>query len=163
MPSLARDVTIMGGAALAPDNRTPVAEANISNDPEAAGRVIGAGWEATIVPLDATMRQLFEQDDLDTLLASDSRLLRLHVRPPRFGAARPPRGRGVDPGEAVLSRVPRVRVQVDAGRGPRRGQLIADLRARPAETAALALTSITAAVCYQRAGYNARTDNKPQR
>ena len=37
-------LTVMGGAAGAPGNVTPAAEANIHNDPEAAAAVLGAGW-----------------------------------------------------------------------------------------------------------------------
>jgi inosine-uridine nucleoside N-ribohydrolase len=33
LPRLVQDITIMGGAAFAPWNVTPVAEANIANDP----------------------------------------------------------------------------------------------------------------------------------
>jgi len=35
----------MGGAALAPANITPVAQANIWHDPEAAALVLAADWE----------------------------------------------------------------------------------------------------------------------
>ncbi|WP_240721440.1 nucleoside hydrolase [Pseudarthrobacter sp. NamE5] len=51
LPSLAESVTGMGGAALAPGNITPVAEANIWHDPEAAARVLTADWDVTLVPL----------------------------------------------------------------------------------------------------------------
>ncbi|MEZ5089348.1 MAG: nucleoside hydrolase [Micropruina sp.] len=39
---LVREVTIMGGAALVPGNLSPVGEANIWNDPEAAQAVVAA-------------------------------------------------------------------------------------------------------------------------
>ncbi|KAA0960400.1 nucleoside hydrolase [Microbacterium sp. ANT_H45B] len=48
-------VVVMGGAFEHPGNVSPVAEANISNDPEAAALVFSAGWPVTIVPLDVTM------------------------------------------------------------------------------------------------------------
>jgi len=45
---------VMGGNALVPGNATPVAEANINNDPEAADLVLGADWAVTMVGLDVT-------------------------------------------------------------------------------------------------------------
>ncbi|WP_184718712.1 nucleoside hydrolase [Caulobacter sp.] len=48
------EVVIMGGA-FGRGNVTPYAEANIHNDPEAAARVLTAGWPVTLIPLDATM------------------------------------------------------------------------------------------------------------
>ncbi len=54
LPSLVDEVVIMGGNALVPGNATPVAEANINNDPEAADLVFGADWDVTMVGLDVT-------------------------------------------------------------------------------------------------------------
>jgi purine nucleosidase len=55
LPKLLRSVVIMGGAVAVPGNITPYAEANFSNDPEAADLVLGAGFEdLTLVGLDAT-------------------------------------------------------------------------------------------------------------
>lgn len=51
-----REVVLMGGAALAPGNVNPAAEANISNDPEAADLVFSAGWPVTMVGLDVTLK-----------------------------------------------------------------------------------------------------------
>lgn len=56
LPSLARGITIMGGAAMAPGNVTEVAEANIWCDPDAAAAVFNADWIVTMVGLDVTMR-----------------------------------------------------------------------------------------------------------
>ncbi len=56
LPQLLREVIIMGGSVLEPGNVTPVAEANIWNDPHAADRVFAAGWKLTMVGLDVTHR-----------------------------------------------------------------------------------------------------------
>ncbi|WP_284755413.1 nucleoside hydrolase [Arthrobacter sp. efr-133-R2A-120] len=61
LPALVRDVTIMGGAAFVPGNISPVAEANIFNDAEAAAVVTEADWPVTLVPLDVTMNHRFDE------------------------------------------------------------------------------------------------------
>ena len=53
------EVIVMGGAfGLGPrrGNVTPVAEANIINDPHAADAVLTANWPVTMIGLDVTMR-----------------------------------------------------------------------------------------------------------
>jgi inosine-uridine nucleoside N-ribohydrolase len=54
LPQLVREVVIMGGTILEPGNVSPVAEANIWNDPNAADQVFTAGWKLTMVGLDVT-------------------------------------------------------------------------------------------------------------
>jgi inosine-uridine nucleoside N-ribohydrolase len=54
LPSLVREVILMGGTVLESGNVSPVAEANIWNDPHAADRVFTAGWPLTMVGLDVT-------------------------------------------------------------------------------------------------------------
>ena len=54
LPSLVREVVLMGGAVLESGNVSPVAEANIWNDPHAADEVFTAGWPLTMVGLDVT-------------------------------------------------------------------------------------------------------------
>jgi purine nucleosidase len=142
LPALIADVVVMGGAALAPGNVSPAAEANIHNDPEAAAAVLAADWDVTIVPLDATMVQRFEQDDLDALLEGGPRAETLgQMLGTYFGfyhqyfgrpssALHDPLAAAVLTGEAVVSREARVPVEVDTGDGPGRGQTIADLRGR---------------------------------
>ena len=49
-----REVIVMGGSVATRGNATPVAEANINNDPEAARLVFHAGWPVTLVGLDVT-------------------------------------------------------------------------------------------------------------
>jgi len=56
LPVLLREVIIMGGTVSEPGNVSPVAEANIWNDPHAADRVFTAGWKLTMVGLDVTHR-----------------------------------------------------------------------------------------------------------
>lgn len=141
LPTLVHDVVIMGGAALAPGNITPAAEANIFGDPEAAARVLDAAWEVTMVPLDATMHQRFEAADLEALLASDHEPARVlgqllaqyfEFYSGPFGrpsaALHDPLAAGVVTGEAVGTRAFQVRTVVDTTDGPGRGQTIADLR-----------------------------------
>ncbi len=56
LPKLVREVIIMGGTVDEPGNASPVAEANIWNDPHAADKVFGAGWKLTMLGLDVTHR-----------------------------------------------------------------------------------------------------------
>nr|WP_298248562.1 nucleoside hydrolase [uncultured Halomonas sp.] len=49
-------VVVMGGSIREGGNVTPVAEANMFNDPDAAARVLTAGWPLTLVGLDVTHR-----------------------------------------------------------------------------------------------------------
>lgn len=56
LPVLLRAVIVMGGTVAEPGNVSPVAEANIWNDPHAADRVFTAGWKLTMVGLDVTHR-----------------------------------------------------------------------------------------------------------
>ena len=60
LPALLRNVIIMGGTVDEPGNVSPVAEANIWNDPHAADKVFGAGWKLTMVGLDVTHRVVTE-------------------------------------------------------------------------------------------------------
>jgi inosine-uridine nucleoside N-ribohydrolase len=54
LPKLVHEVILMGGTVLEPGNVSPVAEANIWNDPHAADLVFTAGWKLTMVGLDVT-------------------------------------------------------------------------------------------------------------
>lgn len=56
LPSLVAGVSIMGGTAMSPGNVSPVAEANIWHDPEAAAAVFAAAWPITMAGLDVTMK-----------------------------------------------------------------------------------------------------------
>jgi len=65
-------VYIMGGAVyvpgnitnLIPDSNNKVAEWNIISDPQAAEEVFNAGLDMYLIPLDATNKVLFNQDDI---------------------------------------------------------------------------------------------------
>jgi inosine-uridine nucleoside N-ribohydrolase len=60
LPPLLREVIIMGGTVDEPGNVSPVAEANIWNDPHAADAVFTAPWKLTMVGLDVTHRVVTE-------------------------------------------------------------------------------------------------------
>jgi inosine-uridine nucleoside N-ribohydrolase len=62
-----RDVVLMGGAANTAGNASPVAEANIRNDPESAHIVFHAGWPLTMVGLDVTEKTVMTPEYLDDL------------------------------------------------------------------------------------------------
>jgi purine nucleosidase len=51
---LVKDVVIMGGSFYVPGNVSPVAEANIHGDPEAADIVMTAAWKVVVIGLDVT-------------------------------------------------------------------------------------------------------------
>jgi purine nucleosidase len=71
--TLLKGVVIMGGAfavAGKPGNVTPVAEANIYNDPEAADLVFTAPWPVTAVSLDVTTQVVMSPAYMDALESS---------------------------------------------------------------------------------------------
>lgn len=65
-------VVLMGGA-VAGENATPVAEANITNDPEAARMVFTSGVPLTVVGLDVTHQTYLLEEDLEPLSRFTSR------------------------------------------------------------------------------------------
>ena len=77
LATLVEEVVVMGGNALVPGNATPVAEANINNDPEAADLVFGADWSVTMVGLDVTHQINLPGATIDRLAAIDSAPARL--------------------------------------------------------------------------------------
>lgn len=72
-----KQVIVMGGSIKEGGNVTPVAEANIFNDPHAAARVLSAGWPLTMVGLDATHRCVLAPKDMDAIAAGQGELGRV--------------------------------------------------------------------------------------
>jgi purine nucleosidase len=69
---LVKEVVLMGGA-ISGGNATAAAEANIYNDPEAAGVVFQAGWPLTMVGLNVTEDTRFTRADLNQLARTHGR------------------------------------------------------------------------------------------
>ena len=67
LPRLLKRVVFMGGTFHAPGNVSPVAEANIAGDPEAADRVFQAGFDLTMVGLDVTQKVRLTTDHVAIL------------------------------------------------------------------------------------------------
>ncbi|REJ08564.1 nucleoside hydrolase [Microbacterium bovistercoris] len=141
LPSRVARVTLMGGAALVAGNISPVAEANIGNDPEAAAAVLGAAWPVIVAPLDVTLENVFEEEHRALLLASHSPVARavgemldfymdfyVATYGRRCSALHDPLAAALAVGQVVPTNAPAVPVTVDTTAGPGRGQLIADLR-----------------------------------
>ncbi|MGW0733072.1 nucleoside hydrolase [Streptomyces sp. NPDC002851] len=72
LPRLLREVVVMGGAVVEPGNVTPLGEANIRHDPEAAELVLTAGWPLTLVTVDATMGTWLTPPELERIEAATS-------------------------------------------------------------------------------------------
>jgi purine nucleosidase len=141
LPRLVEEITIMGGAALAPGNITAVAEANIANDPEAAADVLAADWNITLVPLDVTMANVLEESHRQELLAAGhpipqalGEMLGYYFRfyEGIFGRAcsamHDPLAAALAVGGVKAAVAPVVDVDVDTTEGPGRGQTVCDLR-----------------------------------
>ncbi|WP_053368124.1 nucleoside hydrolase [Bacillus sp. FJAT-27245] len=69
LPKKVKKVVIMGGAVTVPGNVTPVSEANIAGDPEAANMVFEAGFPLTMVGLDVTMQTQITAGDMAWLVS----------------------------------------------------------------------------------------------
>jgi purine nucleosidase len=141
LPNLLEGVTIMGGAALAPGNVTPAAEANVWHDPEAAQAVLSAPWKTTLVPLDATMREVMSEEQRLQLAASPSPVARFaagvldyyfdfytSIYGRKSCACHDVLAAAIAVGDVVPTRAMTVGVTVDTGHGPGRGATICDMR-----------------------------------
>ncbi|MDS1270304.1 nucleoside hydrolase [Lipingzhangella sp. LS1_29] len=145
LPQLLGRVVVMGGAVAVPGNVRPWAEANVAKDPEAADRVLGAGFDLTLVALDVTMRTLATEAWLSRLAAFDSdrarycaRFLEFYVGwydgrmvAERACAMHDPLAAGIllDPGLVTDARVCPVHVELTGTHT--RGMTVADLRHQP--------------------------------
>jgi purine nucleosidase len=69
------EVVLMGGALNVPGNVSPVAEANIAGDPDAADIVVTAPWKVTMIALDTTTK----------VKLNDAILLRIRNASSRYG------------------------------------------------------------------------------
>lgn len=142
LPRLARGITIMGGAADAPGNVTPKAEANIAGDPVAAHAVFHADWRVTMVPLDVTMRVRLTEAHRRRLAAGPSQIGRYVAAitdhyfnffadaafGQRSSAMHDVLAVGVATGTLQPRLSPVVNATVDTSHGPSRGATICDLR-----------------------------------
>eukprot|EP00930_Biecheleria_cincta_P051197 TRINITY_DN36357_c0_g1_i1.p1 TRINITY_DN36357_c0_g1~~TRINITY_DN36357_c0_g1_i1.p1 ORF type:complete len:359 (+),score=49.46 TRINITY_DN36357_c0_g1_i1:40-1116(+) len=72
LATLCPDLFLMGGTVAAPGNVGPMSEANIANDPDAAQRVIAAGFNAFFAGLDVTMSTWLDDAYLGSLRALPS-------------------------------------------------------------------------------------------
>lgn len=135
-------ITIMGGAADAPGNQTPAAEANILHDPEAAQAVFSADWDITLVPLDVTMKEIVTEGHRDSLRAAGNPVAEFvanitdhyfnYFHGESFAERRSPchdaLAAGIAAGTVEPLLAPTVDVQVDCNDGPARGATICDTR-----------------------------------
>jgi len=71
-----KEVVLMGGAFHFPGNVSPVAEANISGDPDAADIVVTAPWKVTMIALNTTTKVRLD----------DAILERIREQNPRYGS-----------------------------------------------------------------------------
>lgn len=58
-------VVAMGGTVAASGNVSPVVEANIGGDPEAADIVVQTPWDLTMVGLDVTLKTILHKEDIE--------------------------------------------------------------------------------------------------
>ncbi|WP_369920912.1 nucleoside hydrolase [Marinomonas polaris] len=65
--NLVDEVVLMGGTAIEYGNVSPVAEANIMNDPHAADLVFTAAWQVTMIGLDVTHQVLLDNSVLERI------------------------------------------------------------------------------------------------
>lgn len=141
---LVADLVIMGGAADAPGNQSPAAEANIIHDPEGAAVVLSADWATTLVPLDVTMTEIVTEQHVAQLIAAGTPIASFvaaisqfyfdHYGVSSYGRRCSPChdavAAAVLTGDVVPTVFPLIDVVVDCTDGPGRGATICDTRAR---------------------------------
>lgn len=141
LPSLVAGVSLMGGTTMAPGNVSPVAEANIWHDAEAAAAVFRAPWNIIMAGLDVTMKIKITPEHSDQLAASGeagqymARIMQHYgefYRDNAFGtwscAMHDTIAVAAAAGTLNVRLAPVVDVEVDTSGGPSHGQTIADLR-----------------------------------
>jgi len=69
--SKVKEVVLMGGAVHETGNVSPVAEANLINDPHAGDAVFGADWPVTMIGLDVTHQVLLKAGVLERIEAAN--------------------------------------------------------------------------------------------
>ena len=74
LPKLLKQVVLMAGTVAEPGNVSPVAEANVWNDPDAADLVFTAGWNLAMVGLDVTHRVVLPSSFFDALAKQHNHL-----------------------------------------------------------------------------------------
>lgn len=67
LPSMVKQLVVMGGAVDEPGNVTPLAEANFFNDPHAADRLLEHEWPMVVVGLDVTHKVMITDAHLAKL------------------------------------------------------------------------------------------------
>jgi inosine-uridine nucleoside N-ribohydrolase len=74
LPKLLKRVVLMAGTVLEGGNVSPVAEANVWNDPDAADLVFTAGWDLTMCGLDVTHRVVMPSSAFTALAAKQKHI-----------------------------------------------------------------------------------------
>ena len=72
--SKVKEVIAMGGSVFAPGNVTPMAEANIYSDPEAADIVFNTNWPFTLVSLDITMKTILTDAEFTQIAKANTKI-----------------------------------------------------------------------------------------
>jgi len=140
LPQLVAGVSLMGGNALAPGNATPVAEANIAHDAEAAAAVFRAPWPIIMAGLDVTMTVVITPERRAVLDAGGraaqymSRIMQLYgdVIGQSFGrwtaTMHDTIAVAAAAGALAIRSAPVVHVEVDCSDGPSHGATVCDMR-----------------------------------
>jgi purine nucleosidase len=142
LPSLVAGVSLMGGTACAPGNVSPVAEANIAHDAEAAAAVFRAPWPIVMAGLDVTMEVLITAERR-TVLDEGGAVAQYLSRIMQFYGDYIGQSFGhwvatmhdsiavaAAAGTLKVNLAPVVNVEVDTTGGPGHGQTICDLRGK---------------------------------
>lgn len=142
LPQLVAGVSLMGGTAQAPGNVSPVAEANIAHDAEAAAAVFRAPWPIIMAGLDVTMDILITPERRSVLDAGGEAARYLSQIMEFYGdfvgqsfggwtaTMHDSIAVAAAAGHLDIRLAPVVHVEVDYSEGPSHGQTICDLRGK---------------------------------